>query len=92
VVVNAAPGQDLESFDERARLRAAMRLDEPDDDIDAFVLQAARVLQHRIGLADSGRGAKKNLQPASRLPAERRQKRVRIRASGVKSVGLGHRL
>ena len=91
VVFNPAPRQDLESFDQRARLGAAVRLDEPDDDVDAFVLQAPRVLQHGVGLADAGRGADKNLQPASGLPAERRQKRVRIRASGIGSVGWGHR-
>ena len=91
VVFDPAPRQDFEPFDERARLGAAMSLDEPDDDIDAFVLQAPRVLQHGVGLADAGRGAEKNLQPARSLPAERRQKRVRIRASGVGSVGWGHR-
>ena len=90
VVFNLASRQDLEPFDERARLGAAMSLDEPDDDIDAFVLQALRVLQHGVGLADARRGAEKNLQPARSLPAERRQKRVRIGASGVRSVGWGH--
>ena len=34
-------------------------LHEPDDDIDAFVLQAPRVLQHGVGLADARRGAEK---------------------------------
>ena len=90
VVFNLAPRQDFEPFDERARLGAAMSLDEPDDDIDAFVLQAPRVLQHGVGLADARRGAEKNLQPARSLPAERGQKRVRIRASSVGSVDLGH--
>ena len=37
VVFDPAPRQDFEPFDERARLGAAMSLDEPDDDIDAFV-------------------------------------------------------
>ena len=68
-----------------------MSLDEPDDDIDALVLQALRVLQHGVGLADAGGGAEKDLQPARGLPAEGGQKRVRIGASGVRSVGLGHR-
>ena len=91
VVFDPAPGQNFEPFDERARLGAAMRLDEPDDDVDAFISQAPRVLQHGVGLANAGRSAEKNLQPARILPAERRQKRVRIGASGVGSVGLGHR-
>src|ERR1700733_14156064 len=67
-----------------------MSFDEPDDDIDAFISQAPRVLEHGVGLADARRGAEKDLQPARGLPAERRQKRVRIRASGVGSVDLGH--
>ena len=91
VVFNHAPRQDFEPLDERARLGAAMSLDEPDDDIDAFVPQAPRVLQHGVGLADTGGGAEKNLQPARSLPAEHGQKRVRIRACGVGSVGWGHR-
>ncbi len=91
VVFDFAPRQDFEAFDERARFGAAMSLDEPHDDIDALVLQALRVLQHGVGFADSGRGAEKNLQPASGLPAERRQQRVGIGASGVRSaVGWGH--
>ena len=91
VVFDPASRQNFEPFDERARFGAAMRLDEPDDDIDALTLEAPRVLQHGVGLADAGRGAEKNLQPASFLPMERRQKRVRIRACGVGSVGWGHR-
>ena len=90
VVFDLAPGQDFEPLDKGARLGAAMSLDEPDDDIDAFVLQAPRVLQHGVGLADTGRSAEKNLQPARTLPAERRQKRVRVRASSIGSVGWGH--
>ena len=61
VVFNLAPWQDFEPLDERARLGAAISLDEPDDDIDAFVLQAPRVLQHGVGLARGRRGAEKNL-------------------------------
>ena len=91
VILDLAPRQDFEPFDERARLGAAMRLDEPDDDIDAFVLQAPRVLQHGVGLADAGRGAEEHLQPARGLPAERGQKRVRIGASVVGSADWGHR-
>ena len=41
VVFDPAPRQDFEPFDERARLGAAMSLDEPDDDIDAFVSSGA---------------------------------------------------
>ena len=90
VVFDLMPRQDFEPLDERARLDAAMSLHEPDDDIDPFVFQAPRVLQHGVGLADPGRSAEEDLQPARSLPAERRQKRVRIRASGIGSVGWGH--
>jgi hypothetical protein len=58
-------------MNERARLCPAMGLDEADDDIDAFVLEAPRVLQHGVGLADSGRGAEEHFQPARSLPTER---------------------
>ena len=37
VIFDLAPRKDFEPFDERARFGAAMRLDEPDDDIDAFI-------------------------------------------------------
>ncbi len=82
--------QDLEPLEQRAGLGAPMRLDEADDDVDALVLEAARALQHRVGLADAGRGAEEHLQPARGLPAERRQQRVRVRASVVGSTRLGH--
>ena len=84
------PRQHLEPFDESARLRPSMRLDQADDDIDALLLEAARALQHRIGLADARRGAEKHLHPTGGFPAERRQKRVRVRASVVGSARLDH--
>ena len=90
VVFENAARQDLEPLDERARFRAPVGLDEADDDVDAFLLEAARVLQHRIGFPDAGRGAEKHLQPAHALPAERRQERVRVRASAIRSARLGH--
>ena len=90
-ILDLAPRQDFEPFDERAGLRAAMRFDEADDDVDAFFLQAPRVLQHRVGLADAGRGAEEHLQPARGFPAERGQKRVRVGASVVGSARFGHR-
>jgi hypothetical protein len=41
-----------------------MRLDDADDDIDAFGLFCPRRSQHFIGLADARSGAKKDLQAA----------------------------
>ena len=90
-VLDRAPRQDFKPMNERARLGAAVGLDQADDDIDPLVLEAPRVLQHRVGLADAGRGAEEDLQPAGGLPPERRQKRVRIGASIVGSARWGHR-
>ena len=91
VVLDLAPRKDFEPINERACLGPAMGFDEAHDDIDALVLQAPRVLQHRIGLTDAGRSAEEHLQPTRGLPAERGQKRVRIRASIVGSARWGHR-
>ena len=90
VVFNPAPRQDFEPVNESARLGAAMGLDKADDHIDAFVPETPRILQHRVGLADAGRGAEEHFQPARGLPAERGQKRVRIGASIVGSARWGH--
>ncbi len=91
VIFDLAPRQDFEPVNESARLGAAMGLDKADDHIDAFVPETPRILQHRVGLADAGRGAEKHFQPARGLPAERGQKRVRIGASIVGSARWGHR-
>ena len=79
-IVDDPARQDLEALEQRAGLRAAVGLDQADDDVDALGLEAARAQQHRVGLADAGRGAEEDLQPAARVsrPA-RRQKRVRDR-------------
>jgi len=42
-----------------------MRLDDAGDDVDAFGLQRARGFEHGIGLADAGRRAEEDLQPAA---------------------------
>ena len=91
MVLDLPTRQDFKPMNERARLGAAVGLDQADNDVNAFVLEAARVLQHRVGLADAGRGAEEHLQPAHSLPPERRQKRVRIGASIVGSARCGHR-
>jgi hypothetical protein len=72
VIFDLTPRKDFEPFDERARFGAAMRLGKPNDNIDAFISQASRVLQHGVGLADAGRGPEENLQTTSGLAAERR--------------------
>ena len=62
-IIDHAARQHLEALEQRAGLGAAVRLDEADDDVDPLVLQAARALQHRIGLADAGRSAEEHLEP-----------------------------
>ena len=55
---------DFEPLKKRLGLLAAMRLDDTDDDIDAFGLFCLRRGQHFIGLADARRGAEKDPQAA----------------------------
>ena len=45
-------------------LAAAVRLDQPDHDVDALRLEPVPFAQHRIGLARAGRRAQVNLEPA----------------------------
>ena len=72
--VDDAPRQDFEAARQRLRLGAAVRFDEADDDVAALLLQRLRALQHRIGLADAGRGADEHQQPAAlALLGEREQ-------------------
>ena len=53
-VARAQPGDDLESFGERARLGPVVRLEVADDDVAAVVLRLAALLEHPVGLADAG--------------------------------------
>src|SRR5262249_32830226 len=63
-----------DAFDERCRLRAAVRLDEADHHIDAALPQRVRLLEHSIGLADAGREAEVELQtPALGLLDDREE-------------------
>ena len=65
-VFDPPAGNDLEPFEQSLRLFAAMGLDDADDDIVAVLLSGAGLLQHLVGLADAGRGADENLEPAGR--------------------------
>ena len=50
-----------------ARVVAAVRLDDPDHDVALLVLDLdARRLEHRVRLADAGRGAEEDRQLAAR--------------------------
>ncbi len=57
--------QHVEAFEQRRGFTAAMRFGNADHHVRAFVVTAARGLQHCIGFADARRRAEKNLQPAS---------------------------
>ena len=56
--------------------RAAVGLDDADHDVDAFLRRARVRRQHLVGLADAGRGAEEDLQPAARLLLRGLQQRV----------------
>ena len=61
---NLLAGNDFQIADLRFCLRPAMRLDEADDDILPLGPQPLGLIEHGVGLADPGRGAKKDPQPA----------------------------
>src|SRR6185295_9281332 len=52
-------------LDQRRRLGAPVRLDEAEHDVDAALLEGVRLLQHAVGLADSGGEAEVDLEPAA---------------------------
>ena len=72
-------GQDLEPVEQRQGLGASVRLDEAHHDRHPLALQLARGGQHRIGLADAGRGTDEDLEPAAPVLARRGQQGVGIR-------------
>ena len=88
LIVDLPARQHLQPVEQGGRLAAAMRLDQADDDIDAVRLQPPRPRQHGIGLADAGRGAEKQRQPAAPSAARKRQQRVGI---GSPFQGCGSR-
>ena len=58
--------QPLEPFGKGGGLGAAVGLDPPDHDVDAFRAPGARGLEHGVGLADARRRAEEDLEPAAR--------------------------
>ena len=54
----------FKAVNQRRRVGASMRLDQPDDDVDALAPHEVRVLEHAIGLADTRSGAQINTKPA----------------------------
>ena len=64
LVLDALARHDLEPLEQGLGLLAPMGLDDADDDIVAVFRLGAGGLQHLVGLADAGRGADEDLQPA----------------------------
>ena len=67
-VGEAAARQDLQLTDLRLRLRPAVGLGQPDDDVGATKAPPPALDQHLEGLADARGSAEENLQAAATLP------------------------
>ena len=66
-VFDLAPRNDLQAVQQGLGLAASVRLDDPDDHIDALAPLGLRRQQHLVGLADARRGAEKDLEPTAAL-------------------------
>ena len=66
-ILDDARREDLEPLQQCLGLDPAVRLDVADDHDDAIVALLARRLQHRVRLADAGRGAEEHLELATAL-------------------------
>ena len=75
LVFDLLPRDHLEAVEQRLGLAPTMRLDDADEDIDPVAPLGLRGKQHLIGLADSRRGAEKNLQPPAALLLGRGEQR-----------------
>ena len=82
-------GTDLQPLDQRRRLLAAVRLDEPDHDVDAALLERVRLFQHAVGLADARREADVQLQPAALALLDELQEVFRARSVGGRCPASG---
>ena len=78
-ILDAAARHLLQLADLRRGLGPAMRLDDADDHVDALPFEPLAFLQHLVGLADAGREAEIDLEPAALLFADQRQELLRRR-------------
>ena len=76
--------------EQRLGLGAAVGLDHADDDVDALALPLPRRLEHGVGLADAGRGADEDPEPAALGAAGLAQQRVRRRSAVLRAVSARH--
>src|SRR3546814_2514898 len=66
-IFELTPWNDFEWLDQCFGLGPAVGFDNTDDDIEARAQPFGSLPEHFIGLADTGRGAEEDLQPASCL-------------------------
>src|SRR5208283_1973306 len=81
----------FQAFEQGGGFRAAVRLHQADDDVDSLGLDPLRAQKHGEGLADTGGGAEKDLQPATSLAPGESQQRVGVWAAVEFAIG-GHSL
>ena len=86
LVLDLLARNDLEPVEQCLGFAASVRLDDADDDIHTLAPLGLGGEQHLIGLADAGRGAEENLQPAAAFMLRRRQQRFGRRSP----LTLGH--
>jgi hypothetical protein len=84
-ILDPAPRHQLEILHPGCGLRAAVRLDEPHDDVDARPTHRVRVVEHLPALADPRGHAEVHLQLSARLVAFREAEQV----VGIRSEVFG---
>ena len=62
-VLELLSGNGLQALDQRLGLGATVRLREPDDDVDAALLEVVCLLEHAVGLADARCEPQVDLEP-----------------------------
>ena len=93
LVRDLARGKRFEAFEEGGGIATIVRFDDSHDDVGARGPLGTGVGEHRVGLADAGRGAEENAQLPARggllVALQAIEQRVRIRAGRVHGRGSG---
>jgi hypothetical protein len=76
VVFLGRAGNDFQALGQAGDIGPAVGFEKSDDDVDALVPEAVALLEHLIGLADAGRVAEVDLEPAPLGPADHPEKDV----------------
>ena len=84
-------GHDLEAVEQLEGVRPAVRLDEADDEVRAPLAASMALLEHPVRLADAGRHAQVDAQPAAAAVASDADAREHLvaRRADVERVALG---